>query len=117
MNEPKYQLSRFLDANRNEQIVVRSDNLDEFIQMVGEMDELYPKGQANEGKQATPRNTQADEAIAEAEGELESKTVCDLHGKEMKFRSSRDGTFTWYDHRKKEGETWYECKGSGWKAR
>ncbi len=92
---PAFQWSKF-NEDRSEQYVVRSNDFDDFSQKVQSVRNL--------GK-AVPN------VAAEATKKEIDDTFCSMHSTVMKLREY--GLTHWYDHRKKEGEVWMACKGTG----
>lgn len=98
---PKYQYSRFIDQD---QIVVRTDNKEEFIEMV-DLAKNFGKSPADPVKSVVP-NVSVDE--------FEDNHVCPTHGTTMKERVSKTKGTTYYDHREQQDGVWKRCFGKGW---
>lgn len=94
----KFQWSRFTDFSKIEQIVVRCDDYNEFVEAIGYALELLKKRQAE----------------SEPEPEI-LPDQCALHNATMKKRQSKDGA-SWYDHRWQENGVWHACNCKQTKA-
>lgn len=62
---PKYQWSEFCKNGKDGQLVVRSDDRDEFIQMLGQLEELKALAHGETAKPVTAprRDSEIDEAV------------------------------------------------------
>jgi hypothetical protein len=105
---PKYQYSVFLRNGRDEQIVIRSDNFDEFLTQKANVNKILDKvEQPAEGKPA-PAPTAA----------KEPSKLCPEHGVPMfdgvsKTKTTPNGTPRAYQwHKGPDGRM---CFGDGWK--
>ena len=92
--EHKYQWSRFVDLNKCEQVVVRCDDFNDFLEAMQLALELVRQRQEQE---------------PEPEPEIPADQ-CSLHNATMKKRQGKNGG-SWYDHRWQENGVWHVCNG------
>jgi len=88
-------------------LVARTDESELLEKMINQVNALMGKGNVEVTKPVIAQTPT--ESIVKTN--TESKTFCNKHQKEMKFREY--GRTTWYDHRRKNGEEWEQCKGFG----
>ncbi|SRR5579875_1672640 len=93
MEHAKYQWSRFTDLSKIEQVVVRCDDFNEFVEAIKDALELLKQRQAE----------------SEPEPEI-PPDQCIIHNAMMKKRQSKNGA-SWYDHRWQENGVWHVCNG------
>ena len=94
---PKYQASFFFNGSKDDQLVIRNDDKEEFRKMliwVKQVKEVVKNGSNNT---AIP----------------EENHICSAHNVPMKPKKGKYGVF--YSHSKQLNDgSWIYCKGKGW---
>src|SRR5438552_2398623 len=99
MEQDNFQWSIMVNG-RQQQFVVRADNIGDLEQRIAEVEMLIAQRRGN-----IPA---PDEQEAEQE-EKPNGHFCTTHNKVMTERFTKDRSKSWFDHRWQEGDTWYLC--------
>lgn len=102
---PKYQYSVFLKNGRDQQFVVRADTHTELQVAITNLLTVI-------------KTVESLHEVSPAISHEMRKDFCEMHQKEMKERTTKNGG-RYYDHRKKEvidgNDVWFACNGHDWK--
>lgn len=111
MNEPKYQWSKFVGPDRNEQVVFRTDSFEEF-------QEKCPHAAALFSSSSSPKPVETPEPSPKlgsgaALKEVEQARTCPIHKVIMKQIDGPYGKFYSHGYKKDDGN-WVNCRGQGY---
>lgn len=117
MNEPKYQWSVFPNDSKGEQFVVRTDNFNELLSMIGEIKDYLDIPMP---KKPEPESTPKEDYIDPNGDRYDTNNYqgadwCRAHNKKMKERTSGGETF--YSHARLNQGEWEYCSGRGFKSK